>query len=81
MMSLELIQTVIGWCAIINTGLLLWWLIFLMLAHDWVYRMHTRWFALTTEQFDMIHYTGMAFLKIGIWLFFITPYIALEIVL
>jgi hypothetical protein len=50
-----------------------------MLAHDWMYEFHGRWFHLSVEQFDMLHYAGMSVYKIGIILFNLVPYIALYI--
>ena len=79
-MTVELLRDFFGWCAVINIGLLLWWFLIITFAHDWVYQMHSRWFKLSIESFDSIHYAGMAFLKISIFLFSIVPYLALRIV-
>ena len=80
-MTVEQIRDVLGWCAVINIGLLLWWFLMFALAHDFVYRLHGKWFKLTVERFDAIHYAGMAFFKIGIFLLNIVPYLALRIVM
>jgi hypothetical protein len=69
-----------AWCAVINMGLLLFWVLWLWLAHDFVYRVHGRWFKLSVEQFNTIHYTGMLYFKIGIFLFNLVPYFALRII-
>jgi hypothetical protein len=61
-------------------GILLWWFLFFALAHDWVYQFHGKWFKLSVDKFDAIHYAGMAFFKICIFLFNIVPYFALRIV-
>ena len=45
-----------------------------------MYRLHGRWFQLSVQQFDALHYAGMAMFKIGILLFNLVPYIALRIV-
>jgi len=79
-MTVEIIRDVLAWCSAINFALLLWWFIFFALAHDWIYRIHGRWFTLSVEKFDAIHYAGMAFFKICIFLFNIIPYLALRIV-
>ena len=79
-MTIEIIRDVLAWCAVINIGLLLWWVLFLTLAHDFVYRFHGKWFKLPVERFDAIHYTGIVFFKICIFLFNIVPYFALRIV-
>lgn len=78
-MTIEIMQQFLGWCSIINMGLLLWWLLIITLAHDWVYQLHGRWFKLSVDRFDSIHYAGMAFFKIAIFLFNIVPYLALTI--
>jgi hypothetical protein len=79
-MTLIELREILGWCALINMGLLAWWLLFIMLAHDWTWRLHSRWFSLSRERFDAIHYQGMAFYKIFIFLFNIAPWLALHIV-
>jgi hypothetical protein len=77
---METLRDVLLWCTVINYGLLLWWFAVFVLAHDWMYRLHGRWFRIPVEQFDAIHYGGMAIYKIGIFLFNLMPLIALYIV-
>ena len=79
-MTIDMIREALLWCFVINMGLLLWWFLFLTLAHDWVYRFHSKWFKLSVESFDTIHYAGLAFFKIAIFVFNIVPYLALTIV-
>lgn len=79
-MSIETIRDTLLWCTVINYGVLLVWFLFLVVAHGWVHRLHGRWFRLSAERFDSIHYAGMAVYKIGILLFNLVPYIALLIV-
>ena len=79
-MSLELIRAALGWCTIINWIILGLWYFLFVVAHDWMYRQHTRYFRLTVEQFDALHYGGMAFLKLAVILFNLSPYLALRIV-
>ena len=79
-MTLEIIRDALGWCTVINFGLLLWWFLFFTFAHDRTYRMHSRWFNLSTDRFDTIHYAGIAIFKIGIFLFNLVPYLSLRIV-
>ena len=79
-MMIETIRDALAWCTVINMGLLLWWFLFFTLAHDWTYRFHSKWFNLSVEKFDTIHYAGMAFFKISIFVFNLVPYLALRIV-
>lgn len=79
-MSLETGRQALLWCAVINYGVLLVWFLVFVLARDRLHRLHGRWFRLSVEQFDAIHYVGMAIFKLGIILLNLVPYIALRIV-
>jgi carboxylesterase type B len=79
-MTIQIVRDMLFWCSIINIVFLLWWFLVLTCAHDWIYRFHGKWFKLPVENFDAIHYAGIAFYKICIFLFNIVPYIALHIV-
>jgi hypothetical protein len=79
-MIIEMLRTLLGWCTIINIGLLLWWLFAITVLHDWVYSLHTKWLKLPVDKFDEIHYTGMVFFKVFLFFFNIVPYFALRIV-
>lgn len=79
-MELETIRSVLAWCSAINIGLLLWWWLWFALAHDFVYRLHGRWFKMPVERFDAIHYAAMAWFKLTVIVFNIVPYLALRIV-
>ena len=78
-MTIEMTRKALLWCAVINYGILLVWFLFFALAHDRMYLLHSRWFRLSVEQFDMLHYAGMSIYKIGILLLNVVPYIALDI--
>lgn len=79
-MTTETLRGVFGWCAIINMGLLLWWFLLILFAHDWVYKMHSKWFKISKETFYAIHYAGIAFFKMAIFVLYVVPYFALLIV-
>ena len=79
-MTIEMIRAALGWCSIINIGLLLFWFLIILLAHDWVYNFHSKWFKLSVEKFDEIHYMGIAFFKVAVFVFNIVPYFALCII-
>jgi len=79
-MNFDMVRNALLWCTVINYGLLLVWFLFFTLAHDWMHRLHGRWFHLSDEQFDTIHYSCMALYKLGIILFNLVPLIALYIV-
>jgi len=70
-------KEVLLWCLGVNYGVMLVWFGAFVSAHDWMYRLHTRWFKLPVETFDAIHYAGLAIYKIGVILFNLVPLIAL----
>jgi hypothetical protein len=63
--------------ALVNYAVLVVWFLALVAARDWLYRLHTNWFKLSPDQFDAIHYGGMAIYKIGILLFNVAPLVGL----
>lgn len=79
-MDIDTAREFLLWCLAINYGLLLLWMLAFVLGHDWMFRLHGRWFRLSREQFDLVHYAGMAALKLGVLLFNLAPWLALLIV-
>jgi hypothetical protein len=79
-MSIEIVRSALLWCTVINFGVLFMWLLFFTLARESMYRLHGRLFRMSAEQFDVLHYGGMAIFKIGILLLNLVPYLALCIV-
>ena len=76
-MTVSEIKEVLLWCLGVNYSVMLVWFGAFVYAHDWMYRLHTRWFKLPVETFDAIHYAGLAIYKIGVILFNLVPLIAL----
>lgn len=79
-MTMETVSAFLGWCTVINVGVLLWWFLFVWLAHDFTYRCHRKLSNISVETFDAIHYGGMGIFKLGVLLFNLVPYLALKIV-
>jgi len=79
-MSIDTIGELLGWCTIINYSLLILWFLFFVLAHDFLFKLHGKWFNLTVERFDAMHYVGMAVFKVFIFVFNLTPYLAIQLV-
>lgn len=79
-MSIEDIHSMLGWCTLINLGLLLVWFLFFWFGHDWMYRFHRERFKLSIDTFDAIQYGGMGLFKILIFVFNLVPYVALLVI-
>ena len=71
------LKEVLLWSVGINYGVLLIWFAVFALAHDWLFRLHSRWFKLSAESFDGLHYGAMAIYKVGVLLLNLVPLIAL----
>ena len=79
-MALPDISNMLLWCTALNYGVLILWFAAFTCLRGWMYRLHGRWFRLSAEQFDAIHYQGMALYKLAILFFNLVPYIALQLV-
>ena len=80
-MTADALRVFLAWCSVINIGVLIFWLLWFQLAHDFVYRVHGQGFNLSAERFDALHYSGMLFYKVCIFLFNIVPYLVLRLVI
>lgn len=78
-MDTLMLQDFLMWCTILNYIALVIWFLAFIFAHDLMYNIHRKWFNLSVQEFDSIHYRGMAYYKIGVLLFNLVPFIALTI--
>ena len=78
-MTIEMTKDFLLFCSMMNIVLFLIWFLLFTLVHDFIYRMHNKWFKISVETFDAIHYAGIVTLKTFILFFNIVPYIALLI--
>ena len=76
-MNPDTLKTLLLYSLAFNYALLLVWFGVFSLAHDWIYCLHRRWFSLSIDTFDALHYAGMSVYKIGIILLNIAPLVAL----
>jgi hypothetical protein len=79
-MDVTTLQSWLGWSALLNMAVLLIWWLMILLAADWIYRFHSRWFTMSRETFDAMHYGGMGLYKIAIYLLFVIPWLALVVI-
>ena len=72
-MTLEDIRAFLGWCTVINMGLLIFSSVMLIFVRDMAYRVHGKLFKISVEQFNGICYSFLAFYKIGITIIALAP--------
>jgi len=76
---METIEKLTIRCFLIGMLFMLIWFYMFLAAGDWMYGIHSQWFALSKHEFAVVHYCGIAFVKICIFLFFLVPYIACKL--
>lgn len=76
-MDIDTIRSFLGWCTLINFGLLLFWFGLLVFARGLIFNLHSKWFKLSEQHFDTIHYCGIGLYKLTVWMFFAIPYLVL----
>ncbi len=79
-MFVKIICDLLAYCTAINIVLLLCWFLAFILLHEWMYKMHSKFFKFSKETFDALHYTGLMIFKIFIVAFNLVPYIVLNII-
>ena len=77
--TIENLRSFLGWCTILNMGMLVVWSLAFVFARDLVFKVHTRWFRISEERFDEIHYTLMGYYKLAVFLFNLAPYLVLRL--
>jgi len=68
-------------CFVLSFCLLLLWFVLYLLAADWAYSIHSRWFEIDRHNFDLMNYYGMGILKIAGFLFFLFPFVSIKLIL
>jgi hypothetical protein len=79
-MTLEILQQVLGWTAVINLGLMMFSWIVIMLAGEWAYSVHNRMLPIERPVWNQMMFNTFAYFKISTFVFFVGPYLALCIV-
>ena len=77
-MTNEALRHFFAYCAVINYALLVLWFLLHVLAHGVLVILSQRFFAVGSEKYDSINLRAMFFFKLSIWLFCISPYLALR---
>ena len=79
-MSVEQLAAFLGCCTLINFAFLLLAAVFLALAKDFVVNTHARLFGIGESELPGIYFRYLAYYKIAIFVFNLTPYLALRII-
>jgi len=76
--TLGAVASVLIRCFFLVFAFVLFWFLFFILAGEWGYQFHSRWFPLAFRDYVLLNYYGIAFMKIGNIFFFLIPYLAIQ---
>jgi hypothetical protein len=78
---LDALAKVLLRCFVLGFLLLLIWVVVFVLASNVIHNLHGKMFGLSEHDLNVIHYCGIAFVKLCVFLFFLFPWIAIRLVL
>lgn len=78
MNSIETLAAFLGWCTVINFGMLMLSGIFVMVMRDMMIRVHSKMFGTSEADLPRVYFQYMAQYQIAILIFNLAPYIALK---
>lgn len=79
-MDITVIKAFFFWCTLINVALLVISFMFCAFAGDWIYQMHSKWYPIPREAFNVAIYCFVGLFKIFVIVFNFVPWIALVII-
>ncbi len=79
-MGIETVTRFFMWCTIINGAMFVLSAVMCLSALDFVYSMHSKWFHITRETFNVAIYSFIGLYKIVFIVFNIVPYVVLLII-
>ncbi len=78
---LDVVAKILLRCWIFGFLLLLIWAVFFVLAGGVIYGLHGSMFGLSPHELNLIHYSGMAFVKLVVICLFFFPWLSIKLVL
>lgn len=78
-MNIEIITEFFGWCLVINTGLLVFTTVFLLIGQNWAAKIHSKMFNLKVEDLKRSYFNYVALYKLLLIVLNLVPYVALKL--
>jgi hypothetical protein len=79
MISIDIVREFLGWCTVINIGILLVATTFLVLARAPISKIHIKLFELSQADLSLSYFQFLGQYKLAIYVLNLAPYIALRI--
>ena len=79
MNSIEVVREFLGWCSVINIGLLLLSMVMLVIMRGWIVSIHAKMTGVSEAELPRLYLEFLGSYKTFIIVFNIVPYVALRI--
>lgn len=79
MNDLSVMTEFLGWCTLINYGILIISTVMLLVCGDWVKGIHSKMFNISESSLDTLYFNYLGNYKLAIFILNLVPYIALKI--
>ncbi len=79
-MGIEMLTRFFMWCTILNAGLLVFSFMMVAFAGNFMYRIHSKWFPMPRETFNVVLYSFIGAYKILVFVFNFVPWVTLAII-
>lgn len=79
MIAIDTLATFLGWCSVINIGVLVLSTIILIIMREPVASIHSRLFGINQAELPAAYFQYLGNYKIAIFIFNLAPYIALKV--
>lgn len=79
-MDIQMLTSFFMWCTILNIGFLILSFLIVVFAGDFIYKMHSKWFPMPRETFNVVLYSCLVMYKIIVFVFNVMPWAVLAII-
>ncbi|MDC0407034.1 hypothetical protein OAM82_00075 [Candidatus Thioglobus sp.] len=79
-MTVQMWQSFLGWSVVINSTVVILWVLMIKYAYNYTFKMHSYWIPISKESFNAIHYGGIGLYKLAIFMFNLVPYFVLMMI-
>ena len=76
-MDIQTLTDVLMWCTLMNFVLLCLFGLIMLFGANGVYRLHSKWFSIPRETFDVLIYSFLGIYKFMFFFFNLIPFLAL----
>ena len=79
-MDIHMLTSFFMWCTILNMSLFVFSFLILAFAGNFVYKIHSKWFPMPRETFNVVFYSFIGMYKIIVLVFCVIPWAVLAII-